>query len=99
VAESDGQLHAPVGKAQALAAPKVEITFRQMQIAMADSGRQDLQQDFAAGRLRRWLFVELQGLAANADLEHTHRTLSRFFSFSGGSEPQSAVHVTSGKEA
>src|SRR5262245_16518137 len=92
VAESNGQLHAPVGKAQALAAPEVKITLRQVQIAMADAGCQDLQQDFAAGRLRCWLFVELQGLAANTDLEHTHRTLSRLFSFSGAANhtPQSA---------
>src|SRR5262245_44640541 len=80
VAESDGQLHAPVGKTQALAPAEIEIPFRQVDIAMADAGRQDFQQDFAAGRLRRWLFVELKGLAANTDLEHTHRTLSRVFS-------------------
>jgi hypothetical protein len=79
VTESNGQFHAAVGKTQALATPKVEITFRQVDIAMADAGCQNLQQDFANGRLRRWLFVELQGLAANTDLEHTHRTLSRFF--------------------
>src|SRR5262245_38443460 len=87
VTESNGQLHAPVGKTQALAAAKVEITFRQVDIAMADTGRQDLQQNFAAGRLRRWLCVESQGLAAHTDLHKSHRTLSRFCSFSGGREP------------
>jgi hypothetical protein len=43
-----------------------------MQITVADAGCQNFQQDFAAGRLGRWLFIELERLAANADLEHAH---------------------------
>ena len=39
---------------------------------MADAGRQHLQQHLGAFRLRRRLLVELQRLAADADLEHTH---------------------------
>ena len=80
--ESNGQLHAPVGKTQALAAAG-RNNLPTGGYRYGRHGRQNLQQNFAAGRLRRWLFVELQGLAANTNLEHTHRTLSRVFSFSG----------------
>ncbi len=59
-------------KAQPLAAAEIEIAVCQMQVAVADAGRQNLQQHLAAGRLWRGLFVELQRLAANADLEHAH---------------------------
>ena len=76
VAERHRQLHATVGQAQPLAAAKIKITIRQMQIAMADAGRQNLQQDLAARRLWRGLLVELQRLTANADLEHSHRRFS-----------------------
>jgi hypothetical protein len=74
------QLHAAVGKAHLLAAAEIKPSICQMQIAVTDTSRQNLQQDFAAGGLRCGLFVKLQRLAANADLEHAHWTLSRIFS-------------------
>ena len=97
VAERHRQLHAAVGEAHLLAAAEIEIPVRQMQIAVTDAGRQNFQQNFAAGRFRRGLFVELQRLATNADLEHAHWTLSRIFSFAGASEPQSAARVTTAR--
>ena len=51
VAERHRQLHAAVVQAQALAAAEIEIAVGQMQIAVADAGRQHLQQDLGAGRL------------------------------------------------
>src|SRR6185369_669716 len=72
VTESDRQFHAAIGKAELFAAAEIEPPFREMNVAVADARRQNLQQDLAAVRLRGWLFVQLQRLAANADLEHTH---------------------------
>ena len=51
VAERHRQLHAAVGEAHPLAAAEVEPAVRQMQIAVADAGGQNFQQNFAALRL------------------------------------------------
>ena len=72
VAERYRQLHAALFHAQAVAAAEIEIAVGQMQVAVADAGGQNLQQDFGALRLRRRLLVEPQRLAADADLEHAH---------------------------
>ena len=79
VTEGHRQFHAAIREAHLFAAAQIEPAVGQMQITVADAGCQNLQQDFAAGRLGRWLFVELERLAANADLEHAHWTFSRIF--------------------
>ena len=51
VAERDRQLHAAVLQAHALAAAEVEIAVGEMQVAVADAGRQHLEQHLRALRL------------------------------------------------
>ena len=72
VAKRHRQLHATIRQAHPLAAAQIEPAVGEMQIAVANAGCQDLQQHFAAVRLRRGLLVELQRLAADANLEHAH---------------------------
>ncbi len=80
VPERHRQLHAAVLQAHPLAAAKIEIAVGEVQIAVADAGGENLQQDLGAGRLRRRRLVALERLAADADLEHAHcRFLSRTF--------------------
>ena len=75
VAHGQRELHAAIGQLQPLATAQVVITLPDMQIAMTNAGRQDLQQDLAAGRLRRRAFHELQRRAAFADVKAFHRNI------------------------
>jgi hypothetical protein len=95
VAQRHRQFHAAVGKAHALTATEIKIAVREMQIAVADPGGQNLQQHFTAGWLRRGLLIELQRLPANADLEHSHRRFSPDPWNCPHNEPYSAPPVTS----
>src|SRR5262249_20055665 len=79
VAERDRQLHPAIGEAHLLAPAEIKPAVRQVQVAVADAGGKNLQENFAAGRLRRGLFIGVQRLGANADLEHAHRTFSRIY--------------------
>jgi hypothetical protein len=72
VTEGHRQFHAAIRETHLFAAAQIEPAIRQMQITVADAGCQNFQENFAAGRLGRWLFIELERLAANADLEHAH---------------------------
>src|SRR5262249_43594557 len=59
VAERHRQPHAAIGKAELFAAAEIKPPLREMNIAVADTRCQNLQQNLAAFRLRSWLFVEL----------------------------------------
>src|SRR5690606_31632436 len=84
-------LHAAILPTEALAAAEIEPAIRQVEIAMADAGGQHLEQHFGALGLRRRLLIELQRLAADAYLEHTHVvSLPRFILVSAG--PSAGLH-------
>jgi hypothetical protein len=72
VPERHRQLHAALDDAEPLAAAEIEVAVGKVQIAVADAGRQHLQQHLAAGRLGRRPLGKLQRLAALADLKASH---------------------------
>src|SRR5579863_6639164 len=51
VAHGQGQFHPPVSELQPLPAADIVKAFPDMQIAVADTGRHDFEQDLGAGRL------------------------------------------------
>jgi hypothetical protein len=77
VPERHRQFHAAIGKAHSFASAEIKPTIGKMQIAVANTRRQNLQQNFAAFGLRRRPLVALQRLTTNADLEHPHLISSR----------------------
>src|ERR1700690_1287160 len=76
VPHGEWQLHASILQAENLSAAEFVEAFPDMQVAMTDTGRQNLQQHLAAGRLGVDPLGELHRLAAAADLETTHLRFS-----------------------
>src|SRR6202030_271715 len=54
------------------AAAEIEPTVGEMQVAVADARREHFEQHLAASWLWRRLLLELQRLAADAELKHAH---------------------------
>ena len=81
------QFDAAIGELEPLAAAEIVVAFPDMQVAMADAGGDDLEQDLGAGRLRRRPLHQSQRRATFADIIAFHRTdpsLWRLPLFEGG---------------
>src|SRR5262249_61918515 len=66
------QGHAAVGQLKLLAAAEIVDAFPEMQVAVADAGRDHPPQDLGTDRLRRRLLAPLQRGTALADVEALH---------------------------